>query len=73
MEFINSVYTSNSVECNLKKEFELEASGEKCTDRPDKASSSSTAVQDVLEDNSNIQIHVSKRSHNRRRTNKLTS
>jgi hypothetical protein len=52
MEIINSVYTSNSVECDLKKEFELKASGEKCTDRPDKASSSSTAVQDALEDNS---------------------
>ena len=44
MEIINSVYTSNSVECDLKKEFELEASGD--------TSYSSTAVQDALEDNS---------------------
>jgi phage gp36-like protein len=29
-----------------------QSSGEKCTDRPNKVSSSSTAVQDALEDNS---------------------
>ena len=42
MEIINSVYTSNSVECDLKKEFELEASAD--------TSYSSTAVQHALED-----------------------